>query len=170
MSKLDDIQVEQYTIADWNDSITGILLLENDEWCLIEDIPFDYMVDGYKLIKKEFILSRTTGSKEKTIEKVLRLKGHCPSIPENFSFKNTIETLKDLQSLYGLFEFQDDHDDETFYGNIKMLSDESIVIHSITPDGEIDKSFDYVFNHTKIRVITFLSDYFMCMQLLMKNQ
>ena len=45
--------VRHFFLKDWEDSITGVVLLENSEWVLIADIPADFVIDGYQLIQKK---------------------------------------------------------------------------------------------------------------------
>lgn len=51
------MRVERFEIQDWEEPQTVLLLAENEEWVLVKHIPVDFVVDGYKLYKKQFILS-----------------------------------------------------------------------------------------------------------------
>ena len=68
------MRVERFEIQDWEEPQTGLLLAENEEWVLVKHIPVDFVVDGYKLYKKQFILSRSNGAEEQLIARVLKLK------------------------------------------------------------------------------------------------
>ena len=59
------MKVEKYKIKDWDDSESGLLVSENDDWILVKHIPVDYVIDGYRLYKKEFIENRISTKNEK---------------------------------------------------------------------------------------------------------
>lgn len=160
-------QVETYEIEGWEDAETGLLIAENDEWVLVKHIPVDFVIDGYRLYKKEYITRRAAVKKESQIAKVLELKGITLEQPNNFEFADTLHLLKWCEQEFGLFEFQDEDDSELFYGKINAIEDNLLVIDMIHSDGTIEPEYEYDFDINEIRVITFLTDYFISIQLLM---
>lgn len=154
------MKVESFEIDGWQDVQTGLVVAENTEWVLVKHIPVDYVIDGYRLYKKQYIIKRFTGEAERQIERVLRLKGEKDNLPSNFEFTDTVRFLRWLQEQYGLFEFQDDDETELFYGRINKVFDSILIIDSIHSDGTIEEEFDCDFNINEIRSITFLSDYY----------
>lgn len=109
-----EMKVETYEIDGWENSETGLLVKENEDWILVRHIPVDYMIDGYRLYKKEFIEKRIRTKKEKQIERVLGLKQVEVKGPNNFGFGDTIGLLEWVEKKYELFEFQDDDETELF--------------------------------------------------------
>lgn len=160
-------KVETYEIEGWEDAETGLLISENKDWILVKHIPVDYVIDGYRLYKKEFITKRQPAKKAEQIEKVLELKGIKVEQPNNFEFADTLNLLKWCEAEFGLFEFQDEDDTELFYGKINSVDGNELVIDMIHSDATIEPEYEYDFALDEIRVITFLTDYFISIQLLM---
>ena len=164
------MKVENYKLKDWEDSEQGLLIAENEDWVLVKHIPVDYVVDGYRLYKKEFIEDRLRTKKEEQIEKVLTLKKIEVDSPSNFNFTDTIGLLEWVESVYGIFEFQDDDETELFYGKKNRIEGDSLIIDMIMSDGSVETDYDYEFNLNDIRVITFETDYHLSIQLLWKDK
>lgn len=163
-------KVETYKVTDWEESESGLLIAENEDWILVKHIPVDYVIDGYRLYKKEFITDRERTEKEKQIEKVLELKRIDIKQPDNFQFSDTLSLLKWCENEFGLFEFQDDDETELFYGKIREVKANLLTIDMIKANGAIEPDYDYEYNMDEIRVITFLTDYFTSIGLLMKDR
>lgn len=164
------MKVETYTIRGWKEKETGLLVSENEDWILVKHIPADYVVDGYRLYRKKFIKKRKTKNQEKLITRVLELKKTSISKPENFVFGSVTEILEWSEKTYGLFEFQDNKESELFYGKINHLENDILVIDMIKSNGKIEKEYDFDFMLSKIRAITFESDYFESIRLLMSSE
>lgn len=159
------MNVESFTIDNWDDQRGGIILAENDDWLLVMNAS-DYNPDGYSIYKKEFLKNRMNGEEERLVERVVYLKNINPIIPDGFEFSNTLGHLKWCQDKYGVFEFQDDDDAELFYGRINRVMDNSLMIDFIDSKGNIDTDYDYEFDLNQIRVISFGSAYFEAIRLL----
>ena len=164
------MRVERFEIQDWEEPQTGLLLAENEEWVLVKHIPVDFVVDGYKLYKKQFILSRSNGAEEQLIERVLKLKNETTALPERFEFQATADVLRWSQREFDLFEFQDEDETELFYGRINRLEKSDLIIDMVLSDGTLELDYDIVFNIDAIRAITFGSDYFNSIRLLYKDE
>ena len=164
------MKVETYKIKGWKEKETGILVSENENWILVNHIPVDYTLDGFKLYRKKFIKKRISGDSEKQIERVLKLKNKQVQKPKDFVFNDLIETLKWSEKKYGLFEFQDKKESELFYGKINRIEDDILRIDMIKSNGKIEKEYDFDFSLKKIRSITFETDYFESIRLLMNDE
>ncbi len=158
--------VETYTIADWEEPENGLLIAENEEWILVKHIPVDFLVDGYRLYKKEFIEDREQSEETDSIAKVLALKDVAVKAPEGFEFRDTLGFLQWSQQQFGYFEFQDEDDTELFYGKIQMAVNDRLEIDMILSDGSLDTDNGYEFMLSEIRLISFQTDYFISMGLL----
>ena len=77
--------------------------------------------------------------------------------------------LKWCEKEYGLFEFQDDDETELFYGKIREVKSNLLTIDMIKASGAIEPDYDYEYSLDEIRVITFKTDYFISIGLLMKD-
>lgn len=160
--------VETYKIIGWEVEETGMLLFENEDWIFVRHIPVDYQIDGFKIYHKKWIKKRNSGDKEAQIERVLQLKGITMERPE-IELGSAKEILTELESKYGLFEFQDDDDSELFYGKLNTTNENEFTINMVGSRGEIIGNYDYEFSFDKIRAITFKTDYFESIRLLMND-
>lgn len=158
--------VEKYTLNGWEDEETGMLLYENGDWILVKHIPVDYQIDGFKIYNKKWVDNRISGEKEIQINRVLELKEISISKPV-INLGSAFEILSQLESKYGLFEFQDDDGEELFYGKLNEVNGDEFTIHMIGSLGEIIKDYDYKFSFEEIRSISFETDYFESIRLLM---
>ena len=164
------LKVETFNIKKWNDLVTGLILSENKDWILVHNIPSDYRLDGYTIYRKKFVKKRIRKADEKFVEKVLGLRKKETAAPPNFKFGTDVDMLKWVEKTYGLFEFQDHDDSILFYGKINNIKKDKLIIDMVKSDGTIEKKFETPFSLKKIRSITFDSDYFKAVVLLMKNQ
>jgi hypothetical protein len=164
------MKVETYKIKGWREKETGLLIAENEEWVLVKHIPVDYMVDGYKLYQKKFIKKRISRDAEGQIAKVLQLKNVKAIPPKGFKFEGALDILKWVEKTYGLFEFQDKDESDLFYGRLNQIENDFFIIDMITADGVIEKEYEFDFSINKIRSITFESDYFESIRLLMLEE
>lgn len=164
------MKVETYKIKGWKKKERGLVISENKDWILVKYIPVDYAIDGFKLYSKKYVKSRKSKSKEQQIERVLNLKNITKTKPDDFEFGNTIDILTWLENKFGLFEFQDDSEDELFYGKINSIKKNSLIIDMVKANGIIEREYDYIFKIDKIRTITFKSDYFESIRLLMEDE
>ena len=120
--------VETYKINGWEDYETGMCLFENDNWILVRYIPVDFQIDGFKIYAKKWVENRVSGDKEAKIERVLRLKSISSEIPE-IKLGSTQDILTQLESKFGLFEFQDSDGDELFYGKLNEINGDESPCH-----------------------------------------
>lgn len=164
------MKVENYKIVGWEDSEQGLLIAENEDWILVKHIPVDFVVDGFRLYKKEFVEERLRTEKEEQVELVLKLKKIDIELPETFEFSDTIGLLNWVESKYGIFEFQDENETELFYGKINRVEKDVLVIDMIKSDGSVEINYDYEFDISDIRVLTFETDYHTSIQLLWKDK
>jgi len=164
------LKVEKFILTNWTEAEEGLLIAENAEWVLVKHIPTDYIIDGYRLYKKDLIEKRLNTVEEKQIEKVLKLKGIDTDLPNNFEFCSTIKLLQWIEKHYGIFEFQDDDEDELVYGKVNKLIGDKLVIKMINADGSVEKDYNYEYNINDIRIISFASDYNLSIELLWKDK
>lgn len=161
------MKVEKFKIKGWKKKEIGIVISENEDWILVKHIPNDYVVDGYKIYNKTFIKRRKPISEEDNLTIVLKLKNVNLNIPDNFKFSSTLDLLKWSEKKYGLFEFQDYSETELFYGKLNKILGNEFVIDMILSDGTFENEYEFNFLIDKIRVITFETDYFESIRLLM---
>jgi hypothetical protein len=163
------MNVETYKLIGWEEAEAGLLIAENDEWVLVKHIPVDYVIDGYRLYRKEFVEKRIKGNAEKQIEKVLTLKKVSTAKPDWFEFADTGDILSKIEKQYGLFEFQEEEEGDLFYGKINEIDDQFLLIDAIMDDGSIETD-EQGYRIDEIRTISFESDYFQSIRLLYMDE
>jgi asparagine synthetase A len=163
------MKVETFLLEDWEETETGLIIEENQEWILVKHIPVDYLIDGFKLYRKSAIVERVHSTIEENIERVLKLKKVAVDKPDNFEFSDTLSILKWSEANYDILEFQDDSESELIYGKLKRVEGDDFTIDFINADGTVDPLFDYEFSLEAIRVISFDSDYHQSIRLLFKD-
>lgn len=163
------IKVETFEVKGWEEAESGLVIEENEDWVLVKHIPIDYMVDGYRLYNKDFITKRVRKDEEKQIEKVLGLKKISTDKPQCFSFANMEETLRWVEKTYGIFEFQEEEEGELFYGKIREIDNDFLMINMIMDDGTSEAD-EQEYRLSEIRTISFETDYFKSVKLLWLDQ
>jgi hypothetical protein len=163
-------QVYKYYLQDWEDPIIGQVVLENDDWILVQYIPTDYFIDGYKIIKRSVIVKTERTPTEEQVERVISLRGITAKKPEQFRFGTILELINWIERKYKVFEFQDADEDTRFIGKInQVLEDEYLLIDFIDANGRMDEAYDYEFELAEIRTLTFDTDYFNAIKLLWQD-
>lgn len=160
------IKVESFKIKDWEESQTGIVLAENEKWVLVKHIPVDYLIDGYAIFNKKYILKRDSGKDEKQIERVTTLKGIATEKPDGFEFADTAGLLKWTEEKFGMFSFQMEDEYAAFFGRLNRVEKDNFIIDFIFSDGKIEPDYDFEFELNEIRAISFGSDYYESIRLL----
>jgi hypothetical protein len=147
-----------FKIKGFSNKLRGLFLQEGKDWVLVKTLFTDYMLDGYQLLNKKYILSINQSEDDIFTEKVLVANG-----------KNNIEYISFPLSMFSLFEYllkqnivfsiQTNKEDRVNIGSIDKLSDKSIFITPINPKGIWEKSRYYTFRKEFIRIIEFDTDY-----------
>lgn len=164
------MKVESYKIKGWKKKEQGLLISENEDWILVKHIPVDYVIDGYKLYSKNFIKKRESKEKELQVKRVLSLKKVKAIEPDNFTFGSTIKMLEWVENEFGLFEFQEEYENELTYGKINEVRKNILKIDMIKANGKIVEKYDWDFDLNKIRSITFMTDYFESIRLMVNEE
>ncbi|WP_298122226.1 hypothetical protein [Flavobacterium sp.] len=162
--------IEKFKLKGWKKKETGILIFENENWILAKHIPIDYTVDGYKIYNKKFIKKRKAISNDDKLVIVLKLKKLNLEKPKDLKLDSAFDILKWSENKYGLFEFQDDSENELFYGKMNKIIGNEFIIDMILSNGKIETEYDFNFLIYEIRVITFETDYFESIRLLMNYE
>jgi hypothetical protein len=163
------ITVEAFQMEGWKETFTGLVLAENDEWVMIAHIPSEYFVDGYRLVRKEYIVQRIRKSAEQRAERVLRLRKVDYAAPKGFAWGDTEELLRWVESRYDLFQFQDREEDDVMVGRVDVVDDGFLQIIFVDIDGQEDETYDMEFPLSEILIIEFGTNYMDSVRLLWKD-
>lgn len=162
------MKVETYILKGWKTPLSGILVDENDKWILINNIISDYLLDGFTLIRKKYLLDRSTGNWEQQVKLVMKLRGYKPKVKLKL---NTIPSMMDNISLkYDLFSFQDSHEDSLQIGIIEKFSKKNVFLRFIKRSGKLDSKYLWKYPQKSIRLISFNTDYLKSVKLLFEHR
>jgi hypothetical protein len=136
----------------------GIFLQEGEDWLLIKSLFTDYMLNGYQLLNKKYIVSISQSKDDIFTEKVLVANR-----------KSNIQVTDFALSMSALFEYllkqnivfsiQTNKSDRINIGCIDKLNDKSIFVTPINPEGIWEEKRYYTFRKEFIRIIEFDTDY-----------
>lgn len=161
------METQKFELKDWEMPETGVIVSENEEWFLIQSIPVDFKVDGYKLIAKKHLEDQYASVEEELIDRVLELRNFKPTVPAFFEWGTTAKMLQNIEKQFGLVEFQTQDEEELFYGKKLQFSVKKMNMDMVFTDGTLDTEYDEIVDVEQIRVITFDTDYFNAIALLM---
>ncbi len=159
-------KVETYTIKGWKGEVSGVILKENADWILINEIETDYLINGYAILNKKYLSDRRSGSWEKQVALVLKLKGHKSKMPNKFKFGSIKKMLDWVERGYDIVQFQDAVEDSIEIGVVDTVKKNNLDLIFIKENGKIEKKYIYRYKMDKIRKITFGTDYLKSINLL----
>ena len=163
------MKVETYTIEGWKEKVTGIVLDENDNWILINEVPVDYLPDGFSLINKNHLSKRKTTKLDQQTALVLKLKKYKPELAKKFKFGSVSKMTKWIENQYGLIQFQDEHEDSLEIGVVDRIKKNTMNLLFLKTNGKFVKKYTYEYEIDKIRKISFDSDYLYSLSLLITH-
>ena len=114
--------VETYKIKSWKEELMGVVIKENVDWILIQEIEGDYQVDGYTLLKKEFVKKRRSKKWEAQVALVLQLQKHKPAL-RGFRFGAVPTMLRWIEKRFEIFAFQDKVEESIEIGKVEDIKD-----------------------------------------------
>ena len=151
------LKLYSFYIKDRKNKIQGILLSEGDEWILIKN-NFDYILDGYLIINKQYLLECHIGEDEIFTEAVLLANNKLANIKRldiPLTTKSLINYLYKEQIIFQIF-LKDDS--ASYIGKISKVLNKSIYIEPLDTNG-LWMNERFLFRTMYIRVIQFDIDY-----------
>lgn len=147
--------------------IFGFVIDYNAEWTLLKYNPFDYIIDGYIILRHKNIEGYRREAKEKFKEKVIILKKqHLPDIPD-LPLTDLETILSSLTKKYGIFQFDLKTEKACYLGKLKSLTTSKLTIDYLNPKGLWTKQMQ--FRPNDIRTIEFDTDYINSLKLVSKK-
>lgn len=144
-------------IKDRKRSETGILIAEGEDWILIKSLFIDYIMDGYKLINKRYIVSINRDEEDIFTEKVLRVNNRVDYDTRKIPLE-TKSLFKYLEKEQTVFDISTTSEDSIYIGKIQKLLVHSFYLKLLGTKGKwLDGS--ELFRMKSIRVISFDTDY-----------
>lgn len=157
--------VETYKIKSWKEELMGVVIKENDDWILIQEIEGDYQVDGYALLKKEFVKKRRSKKWEAQVALVLQLQKHKPAL-RGFRFGTVPTMLRWIEKRFEIFAFQDKVEESIEIGKVEDIKDNVLGMHFLKANGKYESEFIYDYKLSQLRKISFDTHYLRSLKLL----
>ena len=123
MTKKNIGQVFSFTFQyiDCIENYTGYIIDCNDDWILLKYNPVNYLIDGYLILQRKYIIEFQRNSKEKFIQKIIDLKGQKPVAKEIIPLTDLKTILNYLTAKYGLFQFSMKTNKSCWLGKVKNI-------------------------------------------------
>jgi hypothetical protein len=143
------------------DPLTGYLVDESELFVVLHHVSDRYDLDGYNVLPRRDIQKlETEFDKQDLIERALRLKGLSPKPPKPLDLTSFRGLLESVQQAYPLLVIYCErvHEDECEVGRIRLTTDDTYVLDSITPNAEWELD-DRPFKYGDITMLQFDGDY-----------
>lgn len=133
------MEVIEIKLSRLNNKLTGVKLIDNESWIVLNDNPGDYILDGYRFVNKKFIKQEKKLLPNNIKDKILILKfqydmvKQLETIPTN-SYKSLFSYLKEKSVLV---EISLDKDECILVGKIVNVFEKSFEIEKISTKATI---------------------------------
>lgn len=143
----------------------GIFLKSGKNWVLLRDNPVDFVIDGYLLVRKKYILREEHPDSAELSDVIMNLKGEYAKTSD-FSFPIDQDELLFQQFLAAktLIQICLHNQDSTLVGRVVSGGPESFRMRLLSRKGKWLNEFN--FQYAKLRTINIGSDYLKSFQLL----
>lgn len=113
--------------------LLGVKLFENNCWIVLNDSPGDYVLDGYKLINKQFVKNESKLSEDNIKYQILNLKFKDQTFEylNSLNFDNYKNLLSCLETQKSLIEISLGSEDYILIGKIVNVFEKSFTIEKI---------------------------------------
>lgn len=135
----------------------GVLIQEGKDWLLIKALFSDFILDGYKIINKKYIVSLEQTEDDLFVERVLKSNGKI----DNIQLDIPLETLSLFQYLAAnkyVIQLSLNKENISYIGLVADILPKSIYLNPLGKKGEW-LNYDLLFRVDFIRIIEFNTDY-----------
>jgi hypothetical protein len=129
------------TVCDKEENLSGFILGMSKEFLFLQ-LDYDFMLDGYAIIKLDDFDSIRHSSYERTQRKIFNAEGILTTsygfnkpLPLT-SWANILKTLKSYDIHVIIENINKDYLD-FWIGEIKKVTDKSVSVHNYNPDGQL---------------------------------
>lgn len=130
------------TVCDKEENLSGFILGMSKKFLFLQ-LDYDFMLDGYAIIRLDDFDSLRHSSYERTIRNIFKAEGILATsygfdkpLPLT-SWKDILKTLKGYDLHVIIENINKDYLD-FWIGEIKTVTGKSVSIHNYNPDGELD--------------------------------
>jgi hypothetical protein len=161
-------ELVSFRYSDRPTPIYGIVVDYNQDWTLLKHNPFDYIIDGYIILRHKNLLGYRRDSEEKFREKVIKLKKlHYPDIPL-IPLTNLETILTHLSNKYEVIDFELKSEKACYLGKVKSITSSELKLKFLDPKGIWRNQMK--FRSNDIRTIKFKTDYIESLKLISKSK
>jgi hypothetical protein len=153
---------------DKKEIFSGFLIDWTEDWILLKNNPFDFIIDGYTILKNENIKSIIQDKDHEFTERVIKLKGLKTSAAEIIPLKDLSSITNFLANKYEIFQIAKKSDKAVYLGKLIELNEEELVIDFLGTEGKFEG--EMTFKQNKIRVIEFDTDYINSLKLIVDEE
>ena len=150
--------------TDKKKTISGFIIDYSEDWILLRLNSFDYVVDGYVIVRNKNIEKYIRTESEEFTENIIRLKNLKLGIESKIPLDNLQTILEFLTSNYGIFLIQTKRDSAVYLGKLYSIDDDELAITFLNTRGIWEN--EMIFKTRKIRVIEFDTDYINSLKLI----
>lgn len=160
-------QLISIEFEDKKEIFTGFLIDWTEDWILIKNNPFDFIIDGYTILRNKNVKSIIQDKDHEFTEKVIKLKGLKTSAEDIIPILDLQSILHFLDKKYGIFQLAKKSDKAVYLGKLIEYNDDDLVIDFLGTEGEFEG--EMAFDPEKIRVIEFDTDYINSLKLVLAD-
>jgi hypothetical protein len=153
---------------DKKEIFSGFLIDWTEDWILLKNNPFDFIIDGYTILKNENVKSIIQDKDHEFTERVIKLKGLKTSAEEIIPLKDLSSIINFLADKYEIFQVAKKSDKAVYLGKLIELNEEELVIDFLGTEGKFEGEMS--FKQNKIRVIEFDTDYINSLKLIVDEE
>lgn len=159
-------QLISITFEDKKEIFTGFLIDWTEDWILLKNNPFDFIIDGYTILRNKSIEAIIQDEDHEFTERVIKLKGLKTSAEEIIPLKDLPTIINFIADKYEVFQIAKKSDKAVYLGKLIEVNDEELIIDFLSTEGQYDGEMD--FKAEKIRVIEFDTDYINSLKLIIE--
>lgn len=145
--------------------LQGIMLDYGNEWICIKNIPLDYILDGYALIHRKYILNVEMNDSDLFKEKILKIKKTSFKYDINLNLNQSEALISYLLEQKDYIRIELKNSDISYVGRITQAREKSMRVHLFSHRAKWLKEETFIYN--EIRVLYYDEDYVKSLKLLL---
>lgn len=161
-------QLISIEFEDKKEIFKGFLIDWTEDWILLKNNPFDFIIDGYTILKNKNIKSIIQDKDHEFTEKVIKLKGLKTSAEEIIPLKDVSSIIHFLADKYEIFQIAKKSDKAVYLGKLLEINPKELLIDFLGTEGKFEGEMN--FKLSKIRAIEFDTDYINSLKLIVDRE
>jgi hypothetical protein len=145
----------------------GVFLNFGEEWIIIRNISGDYIIDGFKLINRKYILNIQL-VEEEPIRTITDIKHSGFQYKLGLNLDSTTALLQSLLNEKTLLLITLYDENAAYVGLIDTVNQKSLILHDLSSRGEFT-NYNVGYKYQSIRVIEIKTDYLNSLDLYINN-